>query len=138
MNKYKLVINIFYKKILTKEGEITYGERNKSFINCSSSFSSNYNHFSTYEAYAGESQSGTKVKALVDTVYNHNLTESDKSRKIELVKSSGDVLLSIEEDNPSNKPKILTGKRYKVTCVPDKKSGLITKIQIDELSNDNG
>lgn len=93
---------------------------------------------STYEAYAGESQSGTKVKALVDTVYNHNLTESDKSRKIELVKSSGDVLLSIEEDNPSNKPKILTGKRYKVTCVPDKKSGLITKIQIDELSNDNG
>ena len=93
---------------------------------------------STYEAYAGESQSGTKVKALVDTVYNHNLTESDISRKIQLEKSSGDVLLSKEEDNPSNKPKIYTGKRYKVTCVPEKKSGLITKIQIDELSDNNG
>ena len=37
----------------------------------------------------------------------------------------------------TTKPVIKTGKRYEVTCVPEKKSGLITKIQIDELTDGN-
>mgnify|MGYP007012377895 CR=1 FL=1 len=160
MNKYKLVINIFYKKILTKEGEITYGERNKSSFNCSRSFSNNYNHFSRcicsifgskpnersrkwikwrrnsiIQFYEGTSVSGTKVKALVDAVYNHNLTESDESRKIELVDGTNATILAKEQEDPTQKPAIKTGKRYSVTCVPEKKSGLITKIQIQILED---
>lgn len=93
---------------------------------------------STYQSYEGTSVSGTKVKALVDTVYNHNLTESDESRKIDLYDGNNAKLLDKGAEDPDSKPAIRTGKRYKVTCVPEKKSGLITKILIEELSNDNG
>ena len=49
---------------------------------------------STYKSYEGTSVSGTKVKALVDAVYNHNLTESDESRKIELVDGTNSTILA--------------------------------------------
>ena len=88
----------------------------------------------TYKSYEGTSVSGTKVKALVESVYNHNLTETDESRKIQLIKSGGEVLMAIDA---TTKPVIKKGKRYEVTCVPEKKSGLITKIQIDELTDGN-
>ena len=88
----------------------------------------------TYKSYEGTSVSGTKVKALVESVYNHNLTETEESRKIQLIKSGGEVLMAIDA---TTKPVIKTGKRYEVTCVPEKKSGLITKIQIDELTDGN-
>ena len=84
---------------------------------------------STYKSYEGTSVSGTKVKALVDAVYNHNLTESDESRKIELVDGTNATILAKEQEDPTQKPTIKTGKRYSVTCVPEKKSGLITKTQ---------
>ena len=90
---------------------------------------------STYKSYEGTSVSGTKVKALVDAVYNHNLTESDKSRKIELVDGTNATILAKEQEDPTQKPAIKTGKRYSVTCVPEKKSGLITKIQIQILED---
>ena len=87
---------------------------------------------STYKSYEGTSVSGTKVKALVDAVYNHNLTESDESRKIELVDGTNATILAKEQEDPTQKP---AGKRYSVTCVPEKKSGLITKIQIQILED---
>lgn len=90
---------------------------------------------STYKSYEGKSVSGTKVKALVDAVYNHNLTESDESRKIELVDGTNATILAKEQEDPTQKPAIKTGKRYSVTCVPEKKSGLITKIQIQILED---
>lgn len=90
---------------------------------------------STYKLYEGTSVSGTKVKALVDAVYNHNLTESDESRKIELVDGTNATILAKEQEDPTQKPAIKTGKRYSVTCVPEKKSGLITKIQIQILED---
>ena len=73
---------------------------------------------STYKSYEGTSVSGTKVKALVDAVYNHNLTESDESRKIELVDGTNATILAKEQEDPTQKPAIKTGKRYSVTCVP--------------------
>ena len=90
---------------------------------------------STYKSYEGTCVSGTKVKALVDAVYNHNLTESDESRKIELVDGTNATILAKEQEDPTQKPAIKTGKRYSVTCVPEKKSGLITKIQIQILED---
>lgn len=90
---------------------------------------------STYKSYEGTSVSGTKVKALVDAVYNHNLTESDESRKIQLVDGTNATILAKEQEDPTQKPAIKTGKRYSVTCVPEKKSGLITKIQIQILED---
>ena len=73
---------------------------------------------STYKSYEGTSVSGTKVKALVDAVYNHNLTESDESRKIELVDGTNATILAKEQEDPTQKPAIKTGKRYSVTFVP--------------------
>lgn len=70
---------------------------------------------STYKSYEGTSVSGTKVKALVDAVYNHNLTESDESRKIELVDGTNATILAKEQEDPTQKPAIKTGKRYSVT-----------------------
>ena len=49
---------------------------------------------STYKSYEGTSVSGTKVKALVDAVYNHNLTESDESRKIEMEERTLQVVMT--------------------------------------------
>ena len=64
---------------------------------------------STYKSYEGTSVSGTKVKALVDAVYNHNLTESDESRKIELVDGTNATILAKEQEDPTQKPTIKTG-----------------------------
>ncbi len=66
---------------------------------------------STYKSYEGTSVSGTKVKALVDAVYNHNLTESDESRKIELVDGTNATILAKEQEDPTQKPAIKTGKK---------------------------
>ena len=45
---------------------------------------------STYENYEGTSVAGSRVNSLVKSVYNHNLTESDETRKISI---DGDVSL---------------------------------------------
>ena len=66
---------------------------------------------STYKSYEGTSVSGTKVKALVDAVYNHNLTESDESRKIELVDGTNATILAKEQEDPTQKPAIKTNIR---------------------------
>lgn len=81
----------------------------------------------TYENYAGTSVAGSRVNSLLKTVFNHNLTESDETRKITV---DGDVSLSADAEQQVT---VGTGKRYSVVCNRDKNSGLITSITITEV-----
>lgn len=81
----------------------------------------------TYENYAGTSVAGSRVNSLLKTVFNHNLTESDETRKITI---DGDVSLSADAEQQVT---VGTGKRYSVVCNRDKNSGLITSITITEV-----
>ena len=82
---------------------------------------------STYLNYEGTSVAGSRVNSLIKSVFNHNLTESDSTRKISI---DGDVSLSTDAET---QPTVGTGKRYSVVCNPDKNSGLITSITIKEV-----
>lgn len=82
---------------------------------------------STYENYAGTSVAGSRVNSLLKTVFNHNLTESDETRKITI---DGDVSLSADAEQQVT---VGTGKRYSVVCNRDKNSGLVTSITITEV-----
>ena len=81
----------------------------------------------TYENYEGTSVAGSRVNSLLKTVFNHNLMESDETRKITV---DGDVSLSADAEKQVT---VGTGKRYSVVCNKDKNSGLITSITITEV-----
>ena len=81
----------------------------------------------TYENYEGTSVAGSRVNSLLKTVFNHNLMESDDTRKITV---DGDVSLSADAEKQVT---VGTGKRYSVVCNKDKNSGLITSITITEV-----
>lgn len=81
----------------------------------------------TYENYEGTSVAGSRVNSLLKTVFNHNLMESDDTRKITV---DGDVSLSADAEQQVT---VGTGKRYSVVCNKDKNSGLITSITITEV-----
>ena len=68
-------------------------------------------------------------------IIKSNELKKEESRKIELVDGTNATILAKEQEDPTQKPAIKTGKRYSVTCVPEKKSGLITKIQIQILED---
>lgn len=81
----------------------------------------------TYQNYEGTSVAGSRVNSLLKTVFNHNLTESDETRKITI---EGDVSLSADAEKQVT---VGTGKRYSVVCNRDKNSGLVTSITITEV-----
>ena len=81
----------------------------------------------TYQNYEGTSVAGSRVNSLLKTVFNHNLTESDETRKITI---DGDVSLSADAEQQVT---VGTGKRYSVECNRDKNSGLVTSITITEV-----
>ena len=83
----------------------------------------------TYENYEGTSVAGSRVNSLLKTVFNHNLMESDDTRKITV---DGDVSLSADAEQQVT---VGTGKRYSVVCNKDKNSGLITSITITEVGS---
>ncbi len=79
---------------------------------------------SKFDNYEGDSVSGTRVNALINAVFSHNLTETDDSRKVQI---TGDVKMST---NATSKAKAETGSRYTVKCLTPDKSGLIKTIEI--------
>lgn len=79
---------------------------------------------SKFDNYEGDSISGTRVNALINAVFSHNLTETDDSKKVEL---TGDVAMTT---GATTKAKAETGSRYTVKCKTKDKSGLIKEIEI--------
>lgn len=83
-----------------------------------------------FKNYEGTSVAGSRVNTLIETVYNHNLTESDESKRVAISGGDTDLNMDKDPDNVTSKPKAETGSRYTVECVQDKKSALVTSIKI--------
>ena len=96
-----------------------------------------------FQQYEGTNVRGTQVNALLNTVIQNNLSNSDDTSKQILVLVnmngktnmwSGNHAQSKAVKSTDESGKALTGKSYKVTCTPDQKSGYIYKIEINPAS----
>jgi hypothetical protein len=85
-----------------------------------------------FTRYEGNTQTGSTVNALVQTVLTSNMKyradEGDDNPK--LVAITGDVTL--ETDADSAPQKVATGNRYTITCRYNAQTGLINEIQVDQ------
>ena len=81
---------------------------------------------SKFDNYEGDSVSGTRVNALINAVFSHNLKETDDSRKVQI---TGSINMTT---GASSKAKAETGSRYTVKCLTPDKSGLIKTIEINK------
>ena len=90
-----------------------------------------------FQQYEGPNVRGTQVNALLNSVVQNNLSNSDDTSK--------QVTISVTASNwgsgtkPSGKitsvgAKALTGKSYNVACTPEPKSGYITTITISDAN----
>jgi len=79
---------------------------------------------SKFNVYDGSSVSGSSVNSLINTVFSHNLTETDDSKKISI---KGSMTMAT---NATTKVKAETGSRYTVESITPDKSGLIKEIKI--------
>ncbi len=83
-----------------------------------------------FQQYVGENIRGANVNALIQTVVQNNLTNSDDTSK--------QVSVTFDSSNKgqiksTSAVKALTGKSYTVGTTPDTKSGYITMITITTL-----
>ena len=96
-----------------------------------------------FTTYAGPKQGGSQVKALCESVKNHNLAANDVSKLISVVSGKakdpkpapskeGEKGTSTTDINKI-KDTILSGKTYNVTVGYDKDTGLLTQIGIEEV-----
>ena len=82
-----------------------------------------------FTQYEGENIRGANVRALVNSIVQNNLSNSDDTSKQVTLKfgTYNKVITSAGDVN------ILTGKSYKVECTPDKNSGYITTVTLTQL-----
>ena len=94
-----------------------------------------------FRQYEGNNIRGSNVNAMIDTIIQNNLSNSDDSSKQIKIISAADLEASDWNGTlyPTAEPqdaqisasgKALTGKSYKVTFTPDEKSGYYTKCTI--------
>lgn len=87
-----------------------------------------------FTQYAGENITGAQVNQLLEAIVSNNISnQSDTSRQIKL-KQTGDWQTGTKGNDTiltTSPAKALTGRSYKVTCTPDKTTGLITSILIE-------
>ena len=84
---------------------------------------------SKFDSYVG-SQSGTKVKALLTTIQNHNLANAnDESLQIKIT-IDGESDVNGTTDAAKAKVKIKSGYQYDVTFGNDASSGYINSVTI--------
>lgn len=77
-----------------------------------------------FQKYEGTSVSGSQVNAMLKTVFNHNLAESNTAKKVSV---SGDATLAADA---TSCPSVDTGNRYSVTCVINSSTGLVSSITV--------
>lgn len=89
-----------------------------------------------FNRYVGENQRGNQVNGLLTTVLNHNINEESESKKVTVLSGSGANASTVLGTSQTTSPrKFDTGKMYKVTTEADKKTGLITKIYVEEKTD---
>ena len=90
-----------------------------------------------FQQYVGDNVRGANVNALINSVVQNNLSNSDDtSKQVSISVTSG---AEWNGTKPSGAIKAtsgsaLTGKSYKITTTPDPQSGYITTITIDKAS----
>ena len=93
-----------------------------------------------FTAYEGRIR-GSRVKTLVDSLKNHNLTASDDSNKIQLLPGPGDSVVDVQDieedavsiDNMDGcKEWLLDSATYNITFGYDSRSGKITTVYVEE------
>ena len=85
-----------------------------------------------FTRYEGNTQTGSTVNALVQTVLTSNMKyradEGDDNPK--LVAITGAVTLGTNDDSAPQK--VATGNRYTITCRYNARTGLINEIQVEQ------
>lgn len=99
---------------------------------------------SEFDSYLGTTR-GSRVKTLINTVKQHNLTATDDSEKVQVLTSAGESEVSVDDvdvdgaastsglQETSNN--IQSGKTYDVSFGYDPSSGKITTIYVVEKEN---
>ena len=99
---------------------------------------------SEFDSYLGTTR-GSRVKTLISTVKQHNLTATDDSEKVQVLTSAGESEVSVDDvdvegaastsglQETSNN--IQSGKTYDVSFGYDPSSGKITTIYVVEKEN---
>lgn len=78
-----------------------------------------------FKAYEGTAVSGSKVNAMLNTVLQHNINNTDQGKKVTV---DGDI--SLGTNATSVETKADTGSTYKVTCKYTPATGLINAITV--------
>lgn len=99
---------------------------------------------SEFDSYLGTTR-GSRVKTLINTVKQHNLTATDDSEKVQVLTTAGESEVSVDDvdvegaastsglQKTSNN--IQSGKTYDVSFGYDPSSGKITTIYVVEKEN---
>ena len=95
---------------------------------------------SEFDSYEGNAVRGSRVKTLINTVKQHNLTATDDSEKVQVLTAAGETEVSVDEvdvegaasttglQETSNA--IQSGRTYQVSFGYDPSSGKITTIYV--------
>lgn len=95
---------------------------------------------SEFDSYEGNAVRGSRVKTLIKTVKQHNLTATDDSEKVQVLTAAGETEVSVDEvdvegaasttglQETSNA--IQSGRTYQVSFGYDPSSGKITTIYV--------
>lgn len=87
-----------------------------------------------FTRYEGETQTGSTVNALVQTVLTSNMkyrADEGDDNNPKLVTIQGAVTLEADADTAP--PKVQTGNRYRITCTYTPATGLINEIQVEQI-----
>ena len=94
---------------------------------------------SEFDSYEGSSVRGSRVKTLINTVKQHNLTAKDASEKVQVLTTAGETEVSVDDvDERASSTEglqetannIQSGRTYQVSFGYDPSSGKITTIYV--------
>lgn len=98
---------------------------------------------SEFDSYLGTTR-GSRVKTLINTVKQHNLTATDASEKVQVLTSAGESEVPVDEVDETassttglqeTSKNIQSGKTYDVSFGYDPNSGKITTVYVVEKEN---
>ena len=87
-----------------------------------------------FKSFEGENVRGGEVNSLLNRVVQNNVAnQTDESKQVDVTIDSTPYEKKLEAI-----PKVQTGKTYKVECKTDKKTGLVTTVEITTIKSASG
>ena len=87
-------------------------------------------HNDQYIRYEGEAQRGSQVNAMLQTVLNNNINETDEGKKVTVYNGTDESNVLLSTGATRSPSRVDTGKSYHVWVEYDEASRLITKIHV--------